>query len=136
MAIANKKETKRRGRWKKGESGNPSGRPRESHELKELARSHGEHCINRLVELTKDKNGKVAVTACSILLDRGYGKAVQTIEGGGAPPAISPHQEVINSMPLEKLRALKQFLVAAPIPTPAALPGPNKPNAPRDLGRH
>jgi hypothetical protein len=53
-------------------------------EIKELARVHGPAVIARLVTLTRDPSGAVAVAASRELLDRGYGKAPQPHDGDGA----------------------------------------------------
>lgn len=111
MALANNLKTKPKykppGRWKKGESGNPSGRPKDLPELRKLARSHGEHCIQRLFELSQDQNGKVAVAACSILLDRGYGKAIQSVEVSDQRLPPNANQQLITAMNREELKTLK-----------------------------
>jgi hypothetical protein len=52
-------------------------------EIKELARVHGPAVIARLVELSRDPSGAVAVSASRELLDRGYGKAPQPHDGDG-----------------------------------------------------
>ena len=66
--------------WKRGQSGNPGGRPKISAEIRDLARIHGAQAIERLVELMHSKNESVAVRAAEALLDRGYGRPVQGIE--------------------------------------------------------
>jgi hypothetical protein len=63
--------------WVKGVSGNPSGRPRVVADIQELARQHGPDAILTLVEALKDPKHKVA--AAIALLDRGYGKPVQSL---------------------------------------------------------
>jgi hypothetical protein len=45
--VANTKETKRRGRWKKGESGNPNGRPKEGQSWAAV--------IKRITDMSKDE---------------------------------------------------------------------------------
>jgi hypothetical protein len=67
--------------FQKGQSGNPGGRPKENNEVKELARQHGPEAIERLVYWMKSDNAKASVSACNVLLDRGYGKAPQAITG-------------------------------------------------------
>lgn len=65
------------GCFPKGKSGNPGGRPKEAHELKELARKHTPEIIDRLLFWMRSKNPRASLLACNILLDRGYGKAPQ-----------------------------------------------------------
>lgn len=67
----------------KGQSGNPSGRPKEDNEVKRLARSHSKAAIRRLAFWLKSDNPKASVAAAMALLDRGYGKAPQAIEHSG-----------------------------------------------------
>lgn len=68
------------GRFSKGKSGNPSGRPKEIKEVRDLARQHTKAAIARLAELMLDDNGRTAVAACTALLDRAWGKAPQSME--------------------------------------------------------
>lgn len=74
----------------KGQSGNPSGRPKVVGEIRDLARKHGPDAIRRLVELSRSSNGQVSVAACREILDRAYGKAAQpqTGEDGEGPVEI------------------------------------------------
>ena len=76
-----------------GQSGNPSGRPKENARVKELARQHTEQAIATLAMVMNDESAKPGerVSAASALLDRGYGKPAQTIGGDpdGAPVAMS-----------------------------------------------
>jgi hypothetical protein len=70
-----------RGRWKKGQSGNPGGRPRVLADVQELARERCSKAIDTLAEILADKKAPAAarVAAAGALLDRGYGKPTQTI---------------------------------------------------------
>jgi hypothetical protein len=70
----------------KGQSGNPGGRPKEAHDVKELARQYTGEAILKLAEWMRSDNAKASVAACNVLLDRGWGKAIQAITGedGGA----------------------------------------------------
>jgi hypothetical protein len=65
-------------------------------EIKAVAQQHGEHAIQRLVALSKSKQGAVAVAACKELLDRGYGKATQSHEHAGPGGGAIPVQAVVN----------------------------------------
>ena len=62
--------------FKKGQSGNPGGRPKEVAEVKALARTHTTTAINTLVNIAKSKKATDAarVHGCIALLDRGWGK--------------------------------------------------------------
>lgn len=71
-----------RGHFAAGVSGNPNGRPAVSREIRELARQYGPHALLRLVELSRSREGPVAVHACRALLDRGYGRPEQAIING------------------------------------------------------
>jgi hypothetical protein len=69
-------------RFKKGQSGNPGGRPKVAGHIRELAQQHGEDAIKVLVaEMTNPESTAPARIAAAIaLLDRGYGKPQQTVE--------------------------------------------------------
>lgn len=72
--------------FKKGQSGNPGGRPKEDNEVRDLARKHTKRAIERLAFWMDSDNPKASVAASQALLDRGYGKPAQSITGaeGGA----------------------------------------------------
>jgi hypothetical protein len=65
--------------FKKGQSGNPGGRPKVVAEVKELARAHTGEAIKTLVSIMTDPKSTPAarVSAANALLDRGYGKPPQ-----------------------------------------------------------
>lgn len=69
----------------KGQSGNPGGRPKDTLQLKELARERTEEALQTLLEVMGDKDAPAAarVTAACAVLDRGYGKPTQTTEVTG-----------------------------------------------------
>lgn len=89
--------------FKKGQSGNPRGRPRKTPEadpviaaLKEalkaiskpelvaLARSHAPQAVQTLIDCLRDPRHRVA--AAQALLDRGYGKPQMEIAGAADRP--------------------------------------------------
>jgi hypothetical protein len=76
--------------FKKGQSGNPGGRPKVIAEVKELARAHTGEAIETLVSImTNPKSAPAArVSAANALLDRGYGKPPQHITGEGGPSYV------------------------------------------------
>jgi hypothetical protein len=66
------------GKWVKGQSGNPGGRPKALGDLRELARRQAPAAIKELGRLAlKAKSETARVAAIRELLDRGYGKAGQ-----------------------------------------------------------
>ncbi len=62
------------GRWPRGVSGNPGGRPRALREVLDLARQHTVRAIERLAELMDSEDEGIALRACEALIDRGWGK--------------------------------------------------------------
>jgi hypothetical protein len=69
--------------FKPGQSGNPSGRPKDIGRVRELARGHTEDAIRALVEALNDP--KTKVHAATALLDRGWGKPPQVHGGEDGP---------------------------------------------------
>jgi hypothetical protein len=73
----------------RGRSGNPSGRPKVLGELQELARQHAPAAIAELGRLSlKAKNENVRIAAIRELLDRGFGRARQSMEVSLPEPDI------------------------------------------------
>jgi hypothetical protein len=68
-----------------GQSGNPSGRPKQDVKLRDLARAHTSDAIATLVEVMKDVKAppSARVSAANSVLDRGFGKPVQPVDGDG-----------------------------------------------------
>lgn len=83
-----------------GQSGNPSGRPKNNARVVELARSHTENAFATLVQVMEDKKAPAAarVSAAQAVLDRGWGKPVQPVDGDGegGPLAIEIVRRVID----------------------------------------
>jgi hypothetical protein len=73
-------------KFSKGKSGNPGGRPKVLGELQELARQFAPKVIAELARLAlKGKSETARIAASRELLDRGFGKARQSMEVT-APP--------------------------------------------------
>ena len=73
-------------RWKKGESGNPGGRPKKLPELSKLMadilgdEKNGLTTAERILKAIEAKALRGDIKAAEMLLDRGYGKPKQTQE--------------------------------------------------------
>jgi hypothetical protein len=59
--------------WVKGQSGNPSGRPKG---IAALAKEQSGKCVEVLTKALKSQDERVAITAANSLLDRAYGKPI------------------------------------------------------------
>lgn len=68
------------GKWAKGQTGNPGGRPKEVAHVKELARTFTTEAIQTLAQIMGDAAAphSARVKASESLLDRAWGKAEST----------------------------------------------------------
>lgn len=84
------------GRFVKGQSGNPGGRPKLIGHVRELAQAQTEKSIHKLVEILDDKKAPRAaqVAAARELLDRGWGKPALPIGGTDELPPIRSVREL------------------------------------------
>ena len=88
--------------FRPGHSGNPSGRPKQSVQLKELAREQTAKAIKTLVDVMDNSDRDAArVRAAEILLDRAWGRAPQAMElsgPDGGPIEWKKASEELNSL--------------------------------------
>ena len=79
-----------KGKFVKGVAGNKGGRPKVVAEIRQLAQESGLEAFNRVVELTRSKEERVALAACQEILNRAYGKPEQAhkVEGNGLGPTV------------------------------------------------
>ena len=84
-------------KFRKGQSGNPGGRPKVLGELQELARQHAPKAIVELARLAlKARSETARIAAIRELLDRGYGKSRQSMEV--SIPAGDPIQMLLDEI--------------------------------------
>lgn len=66
--------------FRKGQSGNPSGRPKTIKEVRDLAREEAPRAFRRVVKLIDSDDERVAFVAAQEVLNRAYGKPSQQVE--------------------------------------------------------
>ena len=85
------------GKFKKGVSGNPNGRPKIPQEFKDIVKANTVKAINTLVNIMDDASAKEAdrIKAAEIVIDRAYGKAAQPIMGDKEKARYKANRDLI-----------------------------------------
>jgi hypothetical protein len=92
--------------FQKGQSGNPSGRSKNTHTISQLAKGYTEEAIEKLAEIMRTgKTEQAQVRAAEGLLDRGWGKAAQHIGGSEGSDPIRVYLK--NYRPDSKIGAVE-----------------------------
>lgn len=101
MATENREKT---GRFEKGKSGNPHGRPRIPQETKDILKAAAPEAAALLVRFMKDEKqpAKLRKDCAETLLDRVYGKPTQPIDGKVAVATV----EITDQDAMAALEAL------------------------------
>ena len=118
VQIKQRKRKAPRTAWKKGQSGNPGGRPREVAEVKALARQHSEEAIRTIVELMRTaEHERTRLAAASELLDRGFGRPAMALDLGGPVQIFGYAAHRLAELNDEELRKLDEITrrIAEPI---------------------
>ena len=68
------------GRFQKGESGNPGGRPKFPAEMREMFQTKAPEAFEVLCKHLHATDPRVSVSAATQILDRAYGRPVQSID--------------------------------------------------------
>jgi Family of unknown function (DUF5681) len=88
---------RRKLKFRKGQSGNPGGRPKVLGDVQEMARQHAPRAIVELARLAlKAKSETARIAAIRELLDRGYGRPRQAMEV--SVPAGDPIQLLLDEI--------------------------------------
>ena len=69
-----------KGGFKRGQSGNPGGRPKLPADIREAFKAKAPEALEVLERCLQSNDDRVAMMAAQAILDRGYGRPVQSID--------------------------------------------------------
>ncbi len=82
MAADNPGNRSKTGKFNKGVSGNPNGRPKTPQEFKDIVKANTVDAIKKVIYLMNNAEKEdIQLKAAETILDRAYGKAAQPIVG-------------------------------------------------------
>lgn len=81
--------------WKKGQSGNPGGRPKEIADLKSFCQEKSPVAMAKVASLVESADERIALAASQTILDRAFGKPAQTTAHTG-PTGEGPIEHKIE----------------------------------------
>ena len=86
------------GKFLKGASGNPSGRPVIAHEVRECAAAHSIEALLKTVHIMRtSKDHSTVLAAARTIIDRAVGKPMQPIAGAHGASLVTINTGVITS---------------------------------------
>lgn len=100
-----------KGGWQKGQSGNPTGKRKDTKAFIEQCKEHAEEAIKALLDCLKDKhNANARIRAAEIIINYAHGKPSQavTVTGAEGKDLIPPN--LINTPPeIDREQWLKAY---------------------------
>ena len=92
MAAKKPENRDKSGKFVKGNSANPGGRPKMDDETKEILKAAAPDAAKLMVKMMNDPKiqPKLRMQAAEVVMDRVYGKATQPIEG-----SVDNHIEIV-----------------------------------------